>query len=115
MSQVVPFLDAVDRQWKALAQDMPSSVQTLDVRLSREHQKLCIELSWPGHVASITAWENAICLDVDVVEIESKKGLIFVAGPCEDRNDARSRLLRFRDYIQTSLSPSGGIASGERT
>ena len=106
MSQVVPFLDAVEREWKALARDMPSSVEMVDGRLDREHRKLCIELKWPGYVASISAWENAMCLDVDVLELRSMEGLMFVAGPCDDQNDACARLLRFRDYILASFTAS---------
>jgi hypothetical protein len=99
----VPFLEAVKQEWQAIARALPASVSTLDCRLSPEHGKLCIEVEWPGHVASITAWQHATCLDVDVLDVTSKEGRILVWGPCEVDGEASARLRRFRDYIQSSL------------
>ena len=99
----VPFLEAVQKEWQTIARDMPASVRMSDSRLSREHRKLCIGVEWPGYVASITAWEHATCLDVDILNVNSKQGHILVWGPCEVDGEASVRLLRFRDYIQASL------------
>jgi len=103
MNQVVPFLDAVEREWKAIARELPSSVRISEVRLSVEHRKLAIGVEWPDHLAAIEAWEHAICLDIDVHNLRSKEGVILVWGPCKDQSDAFTRLHGLRDHIRASL------------
>jgi hypothetical protein len=104
MSSVLPFIIHVESQWAAIARSGQVIPNTISSTLDLEHGKLCIEIEWRGYIALITAWENASCLDIDVLNISSKEGVILASGPCDDPSEAPIRLLLLCDYIRESFS-----------
>ena len=72
--------------------------QTSLVRRSLEPLKLNAQFETPAFLISITAWDRARCLDIDVMDKATNEGRIVAAGPC---SDTASLLTRLEDFAKT--------------
>jgi hypothetical protein len=58
----------------------------------------------PGYLIDLSVWDNAYCLDITVLNVETNSTDYFVTGPCEGSLAAARRLETFLRWLQ-SKSP----------
>lgn len=98
------FLDFVLGRWQELSIKLRSSGVESSVQLDQSIGKMGIEVRSNAYLVSIGAWENARCLDVDVMRIRDKSVSMLSAGPCEDNAQVELRLKELCHVIEASLN-----------
>jgi hypothetical protein len=53
----------------------------------------------PGYLVTVTAWDNASCLDIDVLESRSGTVQMLCAGPCAGGAELLARLHKLETWI----------------
>ena len=53
----------------------------------------------PGYLIGVRAWDNASCLDIDVLEARSKTAQLLCAGPCAGDAELLARLQKLETWV----------------
>jgi hypothetical protein len=66
-------------------------------------QKLSGRYETKELLIDLCVWENACCLDIEVIDKESKQFVFSEQGPCGDIDGLAARLQQFSQCISTFL------------
>jgi hypothetical protein len=71
--------------------------------LRREHSdkiaKFGADYELHDYLISIGVWDNGRCLDIDVLNTQTKLIQMLQAGPCNDENQVLVRLSAFAEWV----------------
>ena len=98
-----PFLDGVAQRWQEFIRRPEFGGVQYSVNLDRSIGKLVIEFWCQSHVGSVGAWENAHCLDVDLLDMGTKQGSMLSIGPCTDDSEVQARIEALRSFLHGAV------------
>ena len=100
----VSFVDFVLMRWQAfIAAPRFGGVQWL-VKLDPTRGTGAIEFWCEAYLGTVLVWNNADCLDVDLMRLEDKSALLLSAGPCADHSIVDTRLKALDPFLTDARS-----------
>ena len=60
----------------------------------------CINIGTTEHVISLTAWNHALCLDIQILEVKSEESSFPHTGECKSIEEFKENLNKFYLWLE---------------